>query len=235
MSGLNRNNLIARCGLITASGFGIYFCLPEDDTDSIAQVTRIAQERADGKVKPSKPNMFMQYGIDNEDAAVSAFTHDGLCNIHHLEVVPNKDLIRCDYVSPDGVIVPAGATPDALMGGCPVEMKVPYTANSFRKQRDCVDWVGMNMTNEDCPEDFKYVRRYLWQLRFQMWVLEQANGNPVNSGTLAFYNAQNGKVKCHTLERFEYHNRLIEEKIVAMELAIRDAVNEINNGNEDDV
>lgn len=222
MSGLSDANLIARCGLYTASAVGKCMFLDPTHESFVKECSRIAQEQIDGVVVPTEPNMFMQHGIDNEDAAVLAFGRSSQCNIYGNDVTPNKDIIKCVLTDPegeDGRAIHCGATPDALMlpGNQPIELKTPYTQNNWRNQIQWAEWVKSNMTNEDCPDEFKYIRQNFWQLAYQMWVVERAYGERIDSGHIAYYDSRSGKIRGFELNRFDYIIKRIEAKVVEMD------------------
>ena len=162
---LNAENQKARRGIITASAFA---ALAAGGAGRASVVARLVGEIRKGEFTQTKASAAMDYGTENERNVIKAFTrahHEGRPEV----VVYNENL----YQPPENPLG-VGATPDALIYDLePLEVKSPASAEAYYRQI------------ESPPEKYK------WQVKFQIWILEQVFGQHIGSGQLAFGNPDN--------------------------------------------
>ena len=156
MSGLTTDNRQQRLGIITASAFPKILV---GGRTRASVLYRISRERATGESQEKAfTSKAMADGVEAEPKILNAF--ENFLNyekgLKELKIIHNSDLITREW---NGCVF--GATPDGLLNGEPVEVKFPKWAN-FEKQ-----------VQENPPED------YVWQVKFQCWVLGKKRGDLV--------------------------------------------------------
>lgn len=184
---LSQENLLKRCGRISASAFAK---ISNGGAERDREIKRIANERINGEVAYSAPNAAMQYGSDNE-AKVFEMIQNEWGGIEQ-----NDKFYIHDFESEDGITCKVGATPDGFYTKTkePIEIKSPSTIENYNEQVEvaskmCDDFHG----NFKQYRLAKYVKGYYLQLGYQVWVIRTAicqnyyiNNPPVNHGTLIF-------------------------------------------------
>ena len=162
---LNAENQKARRGMITASAFA---ALAAGGASRASVVARLVGEIRKGEFTQTKASAAMDYGTENERNVINAFTR------HFYERHPENVVYNEHFYTPPENPLGVGATPDALICDLePLEVKSPASAEAYYRQIKT-------------PPD-----KYKWQVKFQIWILEQVFGRHIRSGQLVFGNPDN--------------------------------------------